>query len=137
ENGTELLLHLDADRGPGLGCIYEGENGKIEVNRDMVAGDPRELLEGPERPPTLSVPETQPHIEDWINCIKSRGACTADIEFGQRASTLCYLVNIVRNLGQVGEPLQWNPAEERFTNSDAGNAMLSRPRRAGYELPEV
>ena len=32
--------------------------------------------------------------------------CNADIEYGQRATTLCYLVNIVRDLGRVGEITQ-------------------------------
>jgi len=44
-------------------------------------------------------------------------------------------VNIARDVGRVGETLHWDPAAERFTNCDEGNAMLSRPRRAGYELP--
>jgi predicted dehydrogenase len=134
-NGTELRLHLDGDWGPGLGCIFIGENGKIEVNRDKVAANPKELLDAPGNPGHLTVPENQPHIENWVQCIKSRDRCHADIEYGQRSSTLCYLVNIVREIGQVGKALKWDPEAERFTNCDEGNALLSRPRRQGYELP--
>jgi predicted dehydrogenase len=134
-SGTELRLHLDGDWGPGLGCIFVGENGKIEVNRDKVAANPKELLASPDNPGHLKVPENQPHIANWVECIKTRGRCNADIEYGQRASTLCYLVNIARDVGRVGETLNWDPQSERFTNCDEGNAMLSRPRRAGYELP--
>ena len=134
-NGAELRLHLDADRGPGLGCIFVCDDGKIEVNRDRISADPKELIQSPDRPAPLSVPETQPHIENWLECIKTRETCTADIEYGQRASTLCYLVNIARDVGLVGKTLHWDPATERFTNSDDGNAMLSRARREGYELP--
>ena len=39
--------------------------------------------------------------------------------------------------GIPGEKLKWDPATERFTNSDAGNALLSRARRKGYELPDI
>ncbi len=74
-------------------------------------------------------------IRNWIECIKSRKRCNADIEYGQRSSTLCELVNIVRTVGQVGKPVKWDPEKEQFPNNDAGNAMLSRPRRKGYELP--
>lgn len=137
ENGVEVLLHLDANFGPGLGCIYEGENGRIEINRDKIAVEPRELLDRPDNPGHLSVPETQPHIENWIECIKSRNRCTADIEYGQRSSTLCYLVNIARAVGRVGEKLLWDPVAERFTNCDEGNAMLANTRRPGYELPPL
>lgn len=134
-NGVQLTLTLDGDWGPGLGAIFVGENGTIEINRDMISGTPEEIIQGPDRPPQLTVMETQPHIENWVECIKTRGRCTADIEYGQRSSTICYLVNIARDLGQVGVPLQWDPDAERFTNSDDANAFLSLPRREGYELP--
>ena len=134
-NGTELRLHLDGDWGPGLGCVFVGEKGKIEINRDKIAANPKELLQSADNPGHLAVPENQPHLENWAQCIKTRERCHADIEYGQRSSTLCYLVNIARGVGRVGEVLKWDPETERFTNCDEGNKMLSRPRRRGYELP--
>lgn len=133
-NGTELRLHLDGDWGPGLGCIFVGENGKIEINRDKVAGSPKDLLQGADNPGHLTVPENVPHLQNWVQCIKTRERANADIEYGQRSSTLCYLVNIAREVGQVGKTLNWDPETERFTNCDEGNNLLSRPRRKGYEL---
>jgi hypothetical protein len=61
--------------------------------------------------------------------------CTTDVEYGQRSTTVCYLVNIVREIGRVGERLHWDPETERFTNCDEANKLLSRQRRQGYELP--
>ena len=136
-NGTELRLNLDGDWGPGLGAIFIGEHGKIEINRNKLAANPSELLEVSENPGPNQKPETQYHIEDWVECIKTRQRCTADIEYGQRSSTLCYLVNIVRDLGQVGKTLRWNPETEKFVDNDAANALLSRTRREGYKLPEL
>jgi predicted dehydrogenase len=136
-NGTIAELHLDADFGPGLGAIFVGENGRIEINRDMISSDRPELISGSDRPPALSVPETQPHIENWINCIKTRERCTADIEYGHRSSSLCYLVNIVRNLGRVGETLHWDPVKERFTDCNEGNRMLARKKRYDYRLKRI
>lgn len=135
KNGVELLLHMDGDNGPGLGCVFVGEKGSIEINRDKISANPKELLQAPGDPGHLQVPETQPHVENWIECIKTRGRCNADIEYGQRSSSICYLVNIAREVGDVGKTLKWNPAKERFTNCDRGNALLDRPRRKGYELP--
>lgn len=136
-NGTELRMHLDGDRGPGLGAIFIGENGKIEINRNKVASNPKELVRGDDNPGRNTRPESSYHIENWVNCIKTRERCNADIEHGQRANSLCELVNIARHVGLVGVPLKWDPAAERFTNNDDANALLSRPRRAGWELPEV
>jgi len=136
-SGTKLKLHMDGDRGPGLGAIFVGEKGKIEINRDKLASNPKEIVGSPENPGPNRRPETAYHIENWIQCIKSRKPCNADIEIGLRATTLCYLVNIVRDVGRVGEPLKWDPVAERFTNCDEGNKLLDRPRRKGYELPQV
>ncbi len=136
-SGTELKLHLDGDRGPGLGAIFIGDRGKIEINRNRVASNPKELTRSPDNPGPNTKPETQYHIENWIDCVKTRARCTADIEFGQRANTLCELVNIARQLGRVGETLRWNPVAERFSNCDEGNLLLSRERRTGYELPSI
>jgi predicted dehydrogenase len=136
-DGVLLKLHLDGDNGPGLGCVFVGEKGRVEVNRDKISSDKPELIAGSDRPPALTVPETQPHIENFIECIKTRKRCNADIEYGQRASTLCSLVNIARDVNQVGKPLGWDPVAERFTNCDEGNKLLANPRRAGYELPKI
>ena len=138
-DGVELRLHLDGDRGPGLGCIVQGEKGKLEINRHKLASNPKELVASmPEefQNPTPNL-ETLPHVENWINCIKTGKKCNADIEYGQRSTTMCELVNIVRATAPVGQKIGWDPVKERFTNNDKGNEMLSRPRRKGYELPEL
>ena len=136
-NGTLLKLHLDGERGPGLGAIFVGDKGKLEINRNKLASNPKDLILAADNPGPITRPETAYHVENWIDCIKSRQRCNADIEYGQRSSTLCYLVNIVRDVGRVGEWLKWDPVAERFTNCEEGNKMLSRPRRQGYELPSI
>lgn len=133
-NGTELRLHLDGDKGPGLGAIFVGEKGKIEINRDKIAANPKEILNRDDNPGSNPRDESADHVENWLHCIRTGEKCVADIEYGQRSSTLCELVNIVRSVGKVGETLRWDPETERFTNCDEGNALLSRPRREGYEL---
>jgi len=136
-SGTELKLHLDGDAGPGLGAIFVGTQGKLEMNRNKLSSNPEELVKTSENPGRNKRPETAYHFENWIDCIKSRKHCNADIEIGQRSSTLCYLVNIVRDIGRVGETLKWDPVAERFTNCDEANKLLERPRRKGYELPKI
>ena len=135
--GTELKLHLDGDRGPGLGAIFVCEKGKIEINRNKIASNPKEIVQSPDNPGFNKRPETAYHIENWVDGIKTRKRCNADIEIGLRATTLCYLVNIVREIGRVGQPLKWDPVAERFTNCDEANKLLSRERRNGYELPNI
>ena len=102
-NGTTLKLHLDGDRGPGLGAIFIGDKGKLEINRNKLASNPKDIILAKDNPGPITRPETAYHIENWIECIKTRKRCNADIEYGQRSSRLCYLVNIVRDVGRVGE----------------------------------
>lgn len=139
ENGVELRLHLDGDRGPGLGCIFVGTDGKIEVNRDKISANPKELITGPDRPKTLGelgFAETQPHIQNWLDCMKSREKANADIEYGHYSTMICNLVNAAREVGRVGEKLQWDPKAETFSNCDEANEnrWIKRARRQGYEL---
>ena len=136
-DGIEMRLHLDGDRGPGLGCIITGEKGKLEINRHKLASNPREIAANIPEEFRNRRSETIYHIDNWLECIKTGAKCTADVEYGQRSTTLCELVNIVRATAPVGEKIGWDPVKERFTNNDKGNAMLSRPRRKGYELPEL
>ncbi len=134
-DGVELDLCLDADDGPNLGGRFIGEDGYIEVNLDRIWADPKEIIERDDRPDRLEVHDTLPHIQNWVDCVKSRQSCNADIEYAQRAHTLCFLVKAVRELGRVGETLHWDPVHERFTDNEEANALLKRERRSGYELP--
>jgi hypothetical protein len=139
--GHDLALTLDADWGPGLGAIFVGDDGIIEINRDVISASDPEIISGDDRPDQLPNPYTNhenvPHVADWRDCIKSREKCLGDIEYGQRASTVCYLVNIARDAGMVGMPLKWDPETEKFTNFEELNnsPYMTRTRREGYELP--
>ena len=64
---------MDGDRSPGPGCVYIGDKGAIELNRNMYTCDPVDLVNPADRPTPLGVPETHPHVENWLECIKSRG----------------------------------------------------------------
>jgi predicted dehydrogenase len=136
-SGTELKLHLDGDQGPGLGAIFIGEKGRIEINRNRVAAEPKELLAGGDAPPADTERGTSYHVANWLECIRSRKRCNADIEIGQRATTLCYLANIAREVCRPGESLKWDPATERFSGNDAAGKLLDRERRKGWELPSL
>ena len=136
-SGTEVKLHLDGDEGPGLGAIFVGEKGSVEINRNMILGEPAELTKGMDRVLPGEGRGTEYNVRNWLECIETRRLCNADIEIGQRSTTLCYLVNIVREVAEAGEKLGWDPVAERFTNSEKGNAFLDREPRKGWELPSL
>ena len=76
--------------------------------------------------------QAQQHLQNWLDCIRSRERPIADVEIGHRSISVCHLANIVRRLGR---PLDWDPVAERFVADADADQMLSRHRRAGFELP--
>lgn len=134
--GTLLKLNLPKGKGPGLGAIFVGEKGKIEINRNRLASNPPELIQG--APPAADRSEyasvAHEHIRNWVDCMRNRQKPVAGAEVGHRAQVICQLVNICRELGRR---LRWDPVQEEFLGDDEANALRSRPRRKGYELPEI
>ncbi|MEM6777474.1 MAG: Gfo/Idh/MocA family oxidoreductase [Planctomycetota bacterium] len=134
-DGTEIDFVLTNDQGPSFGAVFEGTRGKIEINRNKVASNPKELTQNADNPGLLKGSQNVPHIQNFADCVKSREKANADIEYGHRSTTICYLLNIARAVGRVGDDLRWDPQTERFTNCEEGNQLLSRRRRPGWELP--
>ena len=135
-NGTLLKLSLPKGTGPGLGAIFVGDKGKIEINRNRLASNPPELIQ--DAPPPADKSEyasvAHAHIRNWVDCMRTREKPRAPAEVGHRASVICILVNICRELGRS---LKWDPVKEEFAGDDEANALRSRPRRKGYELPKL
>lgn len=77
-----------------------------------------------------------PHVQNFIDCIKSRKKPYCDLEtVGHPASVLCHAGNISARLG--GRRLVFDPATETFDDQEA-NALRGRPEwRKPWTLPEV
>jgi predicted dehydrogenase len=129
-DGTLLELSLPQGYGDFWGARYFGEKGTLERTQ-KVQSDPPELVA--EHPAYIGYPAT-PHLQNWIDCMRSRERPHADVEIAHRSHSLCHLANIAR---QLGRGLKWNPETEAFVGDDEANALRRRPRRKGYELPEV
>jgi predicted dehydrogenase len=132
--GTLLKLSLPQGKGPGLGAIFVGDKGKIEINRNRVASNPAELVQDAPPPDDKSevASVAQRHLQNWVDCMRTRERPVAHAEVGHRTQVICHLVNICRELQR---PLKWDPVQEVFAGDDEANALRTRPRRKGYELP--
>lgn len=122
--------------GPNDPTRFYGERGVMKIRRNHFEVDPPELItDGPD---AQAVAKWQggghvarPHLQNWLDCIRTRKTPNAPVEVGHRTVTICHLANIVRELNR---PLQWNPDEEQFSNDDA-NRLLDRTRRKGFAYP--
>jgi len=133
------LVRFELEGRPMGGAIFSGSRAKLEINRNKFTSNPPDFLSDA---PGAAIQQkwegpgwtAAPHLANWLECIKSRKEPNADVEIGHRSITVCHLVNITRELGRK---LIWNPEQEMFEDDDEANGLLDRPRRKGYELPNV
>ena len=125
------IVRFEREEGVKWGAVFIGEKGKIEINRGRVASNPKELVADA---PKSAGGAAEPHLQNWLDCIKTRQKPIADVETGHRAVNLCHLINICRELGRK---VRWNPDREEFVDDPAANALLDRPRRQGFEIPTL
>lgn len=141
-DGTPLNFVLPGN-GPVGGAIFIGEKGKIEINRNKFTTNPGEI--GAELLKQVDVTEEERkwsdnlalwqarwHIQNWLDCMRSRETPRASAEIGHRSVTVCHLANLTRMLGRR---LIWDPVAEQFTGDEEANRWVNRERRAGFEIP--
>jgi predicted dehydrogenase len=133
-DGVELqFIH-----GPDF-IVFYGEKGRLKMRRNYFETDPPGL--------TTNGPDTavadkwnggghiaRPHLENWLDAIRSSAKLNAPVEAGHRTVTICHLATMARELNR---PLRWDPRHERFNADPEADALLDRPRRSGFELPNV
>lgn len=71
------------------------------------------------------------HMENFLDCVKSREKPIMHMEAAHRVATLCVLGNVAFQLQRT---LQWDPVNERVKDDDEANRMLSRPGRGPWHL---
>lgn len=130
-------IELQFSHGPDF-IIFHGEKGRLKMRRNYFETDPPELIT--ERPDPQVATRwignghvARPHLQNWLDCIRTRGTPNAPIEAGHRTATVCHLGNLARELNR---PLAWNPKHERFVADPQADALLDRPRREGFELSQ-
>ena len=141
-NGVVLEV---ADEGRN-GILFEGDEGRLFVNRGTVAGVavdqlkdnplPREKfqlydfdnLTRPERAGKLDAIVN--HMGNFFDCIRERKKPISDVDSQRQSVNTCHLANISMRLGR---PLKWDAEKEVFIDDNEANTWLSREQRKGFE----
>jgi predicted dehydrogenase len=129
------------------GTLFEGEEGRIFVNRGTISGKPVEQLKDDPFPPeefqlydydNVERPQRVGkldaivnHMGNFFDCVRSRKTPISDFESQHRSATTCHLVNLSIRLGRS---LSWDAEKEVFVGDDEANKWLSREQRKGYEV---
>lgn len=119
--------------GPGGvgGARFVGTEGWVAVDREGIAAHPASLLEGPLGPPVPGVYRSNGHSANFLDCVRTRKRPICDIESAHRAASVVVLGGIALQLKRT---LRWDPQQERFTNDDEANRLLSTAFRPPWQV---
>jgi len=120
------------------GILFEGQDGRIFVNRGRLVGAPIENLSPSEEQGIADRIKTlykgkQPgnHMRNFFECVEDRKQPISDVFSHHRTMVSCHLCNIALMLGRE---LLWNPQDEEFIGDEQASKLTSRRSR---NLPSV
>jgi myo-inositol 2-dehydrogenase / D-chiro-inositol 1-dehydrogenase len=134
ENGSSIIVQ----DGPDNGIWFKGDKGEIFVARGKLSGpiidelkdEDQEWLKTERTKLYKGLPQ-HGHMANFFQCMRERKEPVSDVFSHHRALTSCHLCNIAMLLKR---PLKWDAHKEAFIGDKQANALLSRPRRKGFEL---
>lgn len=141
--GIEIEI-LDTGRS---GILFEGDQGRVFVNRGTLAGVPVDELKANPLPREAfrlyahdnhsrsekagKIEAISNHMGNFYDCVRSRQTPISPVASQHRVATACHLANISLRLGRN---LRWNPDAERFVDDADADRLLRREQRKGYEV---
>ena len=118
-------------KGSDQGTEFFGEKGSLFVYRGGLVANPPELLKGIEIPKIVNSQANINHVNNFLECVKSRQTPAADISIGHRSATVCHLGNIaVRS----GKRIQGDPKTETIVGEADDVKWLTKPYRSPWTL---
>ncbi len=139
-NGAVINVNHEVKREDGTafenGILFEGEEGRIFVNRGRLTGKPVEELTEAEQKDLMDRviqlykgKEPGNHMRNFFECIQTREQPISDVFTHHRTMTSCHLCNIALMLGRE---LTWDPEKEQFAGDEQATALMSRAQRTKY-----
>ncbi|UCE48510.1 MAG: hypothetical protein JSW47_23325, partial [Phycisphaerales bacterium] len=84
------------------------------------------------RRPEPTIPRVRGHHQDWLNAIKTGGKAGSNFDYGGPLTEIARLGIIA--VQRLGEKLEWDSENMRFTNCAEANKLINPPSRKGWEL---
>jgi Oxidoreductase family, C-terminal alpha/beta domain len=115
------------------GIKWIGEDGWLWVNRgNKLESQPANLLTSEIGPNEIRLPKSPGHYEQFIACVKSRGATLTPAHVAHRSATPGWLGQIAM---LTGRKIKWDPEKQRVRNPNADvERLLSRRMRSPWQL---
>lgn len=118
------------------GVRLTGTEGWIWVNRGDLSASKDELYLDPLPDNAIRLEQSNNHMANFFECVRSRKDPVASVENGHRSAVVGHLIIIAMHQGRK---LQWDPAKEVFTGdgSKEANTHLAREMRKPYDYSYV
>jgi predicted dehydrogenase len=117
------------------GVMFIGDRGRIFVNRGSVNGKAvEELAENPLPAGAVRLYESNDHMGNFLECVKSRKQPISTVEVAHRVITACHLGNIAIH---TKRKIRWDWQKEQIVgDTEASNSpYVRREQRKPYVLP--
>lgn len=115
QNGIVMTEQRYRDE-EGQGIQFIGTKGWLKVARGYIeCYDPKLLKKVDDKSKTEkgAYEVSAPHMQNFIDCVRSRKKPIASVEVGNSTNTVCCLANIATELKR---PVKWDPATRTFIN---------------------
>ena len=123
------------DNANAQGIKFIGDKGWLKVARGYIeCSDPSLLPKKEQKVGKGEYEVSSPHMQNFIDCVRSRKNPIAPVEVGCSTNTLCCLQNIARELGR---PVHWDPATLSFNGDKEAEShrLYWYEYRNPYKLP--
>ncbi len=112
--------------GSGFGIAFYGDKGTVIIDGKGWHVEDGEKAGGP------ATDSQGEHIDNFLDCVRTRNAPNAEIEIGHFTTRLCHLGNIAH---RVGKKLTFDGQTETFPGEPEANKLLSREYSSRFEMP--
>lgn len=136
DDGIEM--HIDSRSQNGI--LFEGEKGRIFVNRGKITGKPIEENWDKDEYSDEDVTKLykgkkhEGHKQNFYRCIREGGLPVSDVFTHVQAMNTCHLAAIAARLGRK---IKWDPEQEEIVDDSEAAKFFARKPRAGFEILDV
>lgn len=138
---------IGVGRGPEArehGVAFHGNNGVLVIDRagwevygetDAIGKKRMFKAPGVPRATAGNTDYHATHIQNFIDCMRSRKRPNSDVEIGHNSMIACHLANIAQRLGRL---VKWDVEREMIVgDAEAQQKYVAREYRAPWKLPEA
>lgn len=137
-DGTILYVRDSAqdDLGFANGIMFEGEKGRMLVNRGKLVGKPVESLKSDPLDSDwytqlFGQPVPVSHIDNFVQSVRSRKQPISDLSSHNLMLNICHAINVALRLNRT---ITYDPAARNFGSDEVANSFVAREQRKGYEI---